>query len=387
LPPDPFAIKKASFHRTITSPLPLKEIGIRFGDSLLLTRYYEQKYLITDTSKVQAVWFSILMGYDETNFWLVVDTDYDGKFDDEQPSIIYPPDGIYDALTGEKFLSEILKYDLVSFPLTDGRSHPGFPVFLQPVFSFFTEERGIDDLVMNTALVSGHKVIGEVNLQEQHYIFAIQLHALMPDFSLFEYYNTKHQQGCWINLLDSLNNRNARLIAYNNAYSFLVKRIPMAIDSIKTFISPDQIDFLNKTLGISFRPMLQTVLEDQIDGCVSTSAIDLKTSKTFKLPTTDSIILYFSGSWCAPCREITPKVDSFFNKLPAGWKGYLVANEKNMEDAVKYLIEYEFENTLFEPLSDRSDCSLKNIFSIGLYPWFVYLSPDGNLLRQGPSLR
>jgi thiol-disulfide isomerase/thioredoxin len=387
LPPDPLTITKASFHRSITSPLPLKEEGIRFGDSLLLTRYYVQQYLITDTGKAQPVWFSILMGYDETNFWLVVDMDYDGKFENEKPIIIYPPDGVHDALTGEKFFGEILRYDLASFSLNHSINHPGFPLFLQPVFSFFTEERGMDNLVMNIALVTGHKVMGDIVVQDQPLQLAIQLHALMPDFTLFEYYNPRHQQSCWINLLEDFQGPNARLIAYNNAYSFLIKREPMAVDSMRIFILPDHVDYQSHTLGVRYSPMLQTVLEDKMDACASMNAIDLTTSKSFTFPTTDSLILYFTGSWCAPCREITPKVDSFFNKLPSGWKGYVVANEKRMEDAVTYLMDYNFENMLFEPLSDRSDCSLKSLFSIGLYPSFVYLSPDGKLLWSGPRFK
>jgi hypothetical protein len=82
---------------------------------------------------------------------------------------------------------------------------------------------------------------------------------------------------------------------------------------------------------------------------------------------------------------MTPKVETMFNNLPKGWKGYVVANEKSIDDAKRYLSGYKFENMLFESLSEKSDCSLKRIFEIGLYPSFIYLSPDGKLLGTGIS--
>jgi hypothetical protein len=383
LPPDPLAIKIASFYRTFSSPLPSQDIALKFGDSLLLHRYYKQYYLVTDTSKVKPVWFSILMGYDGANFWMAADTDFDGNYEDEQLKKVKLPEGILNATTGEKFHGDISRYDLDSFHLIGTQRHPGFPIFLQPVFSFSSSERGVDQIVMNTVLVSGHKAIGKIILQDQELNIAIQLYPLMADFSLFEFYNTKFQQMCWINVLDSDKERIDSLIAYKNAFSFLVKKEPIAIESFKTYVLPEQIDYLNKTVSIRFRPMEHTMMEDRLKACKVSSAINLSSNEAFKLPAPDSIVLYFTGSWCVPCREMTPKVEVMFNHLPQGWKGFVVANEKSIEDAKRYLSGYKFENMLFESLTEKSECSLKRILEIGLYPSFIYLSPEGKLLGSG----
>lgn len=383
LTPDPFAVKKSSFHNTTRSPLPFHEKALKVGKNLLLHHYLQQRYLVTDSSKVKPIWFSLVMGFDGSNFWVAVDTDYDGNFENEKPEIVSLPDGLFFAETFQSIETKIFRFDLDSFPLTGTKWHPAFPVFLEPEFSFYTEERDISDLVMNTVLVSGHKAITEITLKEKEYNLAIQLFPLMSDFSLFEFYNPKHQQMSWFNLLEKNGDDSGQLVSFTNAYSFVVKKEIMAIEPIMTYLLPEEIDFPHKTITLFSQPMVQTAMEERIDECEVTSARYLTSTESFKLPTQDSIILYFTGSWCAPCREITPKVEALFKKLPEGWKGIVVANEKELIDAKKYLNNYHFENMLYEPLTDKSACSLKKIFAIGLYPSFIYLSPSGKLLGSG----
>lgn len=357
------------------------------GDSLFINRYLKQHYLITDSTKSKAVWFNILMGYDGKDFWIAADTDYDSLFNDEKPCRVTTPLNYSQATTGQKFEGEILKFNLNGFPLSESKWHPEFSIFVQPTFCFLSDSRDIDSLVINAVLISGQKDVGKLTIQGEEMSFVILLHSLMSDLSLFEYYNPRHQQMSMVNLLKEENGQTDRLIAYENAYTFLVRQKPMAIEGRGISLFPIMIDKTNRSFTIDILPMLHTSIEDKISKCKLSHAINLISKSTFEFPQRDSIIFYFTGSWCVPCREMTPKVEAFFNKLPPGWVGYVVANEKGIEDADIYLSGYKFKNMLYEQLSDRSDCSLKSIFAIGLYPSFVYLSPTGKLMWQGSAIK
>ena len=51
----------------------------------------------------------------------------------------------------------------------------------------------------------------------------------------------------------------------------------------------------------------------------------------------DVVLLYFSAHWCPPCREFTPKLKSFYEKLPKGSvKIVFVSRDKSKEEYTSY---------------------------------------------------
>jgi thiol-disulfide isomerase/thioredoxin len=209
----------------------------------------------------------------------------------------------------------------------------------------------------------------------------------MPQFSLYEYYNVKHQQRSVINILSKDTSSDNKLIAYINAFDFLVKRKPWNIEEKEVTIFPKEIDYQQSRLSISQEPMKQTNAEMSISNCNNLMATSIKTNLPFSFSGPDSLILYFTGSWCAPCRELTPQVEKYFENLPKGWKGMVIANEKSLSAAKAYLNKFSFQNTFFEHLDDKTACSLKKIFSVGVYPTLVYINPTGRVLWIGQNIR
>ena len=51
----------------------------------------------------------------------------------------------------------------------------------------------------------------------------------------------------------------------------------------------------------------------------------------------DIVLLYFSAHWCPPCREFTPRLKSFYEKLPKGSvKIVFVSGDKSKEEFTSY---------------------------------------------------
>ena len=51
----------------------------------------------------------------------------------------------------------------------------------------------------------------------------------------------------------------------------------------------------------------------------------------------DTVLLYFSAHWCPPCREFTPLLKSFYEKLPPGSaKIVFVSWDKSDQDFLSY---------------------------------------------------
>jgi thiol-disulfide isomerase/thioredoxin len=385
--PDSAVISKVAFTRYTSKPLPTQTVSIAFGDSLVLKRYYKQRFLMTDTSKSPAVWFSLLAGYDGVNFWVAADTDYDNFFEDEQPLWVSLPAALAKAITGHRYKAAILRFDLHPFQLGESLRHPGFPIFVQPEFCFATESRDNDSLQISPVLLSGHMASGNVSVGENVIQLSMPLYGLMSDISLFTYYNPAHQQKTPVNLQALNAGKPGNFLAFGNAYTLLVKKEPLAIPALNSLLHADGVNWKQKTISLTFSELPSFSMVDSLKSCQPLAAKNIFSGKPLQLPANDSVILYFTGSWCVPCRQLTPKVESYFKQLPPGWQGYVIANERSAEAAQAYLKNYRFQQTFFELLSDKSACSLKGLFSVALYPTLVYLSPDGKIIWRGAGIR
>lgn len=371
---------KVAFTRYTTKPLPSQPVALKFGDSLQMHRYNKQRFLITDTTITHAVWFSILTGYDGANFWLVADTDYDSQFEDEQPCQVPVPAALAQAITGRKYEAPLIQFHLKAFRLNDLLIHPGFPLFVQPEFCFGTSSRNKDSLLVSPVLLSGHKATGEIEYEGDRMLLSIPLYALMSDLSLFPFYNPAHQQKTPVNLQAIKDDKPGPYLAFGNAYTVFVKRAPLPISEMKNRLHVANVNWVQKSFDVEFSELQSISMADSLISCFPLDAKNIVSGIPIALPAKDTLILYFTGSWCIPCRELTPKVETYFNQLPPGWRGLVIANEKNLEAAQKYLHEYSFHEAYYEPLSDKTTCSLKTIFNISLYPSLICLAPDGKII-------
>ncbi|MCC6761084.1 MAG: hypothetical protein IT252_07690 [Chitinophagaceae bacterium] len=385
--PDPSLFARSVFHRSVNNPVPIQKNSITIGDSLTLNHYYEQYFVLTDTTKANKVIFSILTGYDGTSYWMAFDTNYDGHYNDEVPYKINLPEELAEAMTGERIGGEVIQVSLHSYRITDSLLHPPFYIFVQPTFQYSFADKRQDNIIINASLIAGYKAASQIELNNHTMQMAIQLYPFTPALSLFEYYSMKHQQMGMFNLLRINNTDRGKLVSYINAFDFLIKKKSWNVEEMSLTVIPDSFNFKHNQLFFSVKSVHQSVSENLIAECDTLIAKHLKTEKPFVFGGTDSLVFYFTGSWCAPCRVLTPQVEEYYKYLPEGWKGYVVANEHTFKDASTYLNKFQFEQAYFEPLRTTSACSLREIFSIGVYPTVVYTTPQGKVLWIGQGLR
>lgn len=91
--------------------------------------------------------------------------------------------------------------------------------------------------------------------------------------------------------------------------------------------------------------------------------------------------IYFSASWCPPCRTFTPKLIEFRNKHKKEFEIVLVASEASAKAQANYMKKYEMPWLAVENRSLSSKLLVKK-HKVQFIPTLVVISPDGNLVTS-----
>eukprot|EP00760_Papus_ankaliazontas_P003079 PhM_4_TR11409/c0_g1_i1/m.71282/K17609/NXN; nucleoredoxin len=98
-----------------------------------------------------------------------------------------------------------------------------------------------------------------------------------------------------------------------------------------------------------------------------------------------TVMLYFSASWCPPCRAFTPKLKSYYGYLPKDKAEIVLISLDEGEYAFwRYYNDMPWmAMPLFRFHSDR----LMGMYGLQTIPSLVVLNPDGSVLtRHGAAL-
>ena len=89
--------------------------------------------------------------------------------------------------------------------------------------------------------------------------------------------------------------------------------------------------------------------------------------------------VYFSASWCPPCRAFTPKLVSFHNAHAEEFEVILVCSDENQAEQTKYMKKYNMP-WLAVSNGDKEARDLARTFEVRGIPHLAILAPDGNVL-------
>ena len=91
----------------------------------------------------------------------------------------------------------------------------------------------------------------------------------------------------------------------------------------------------------------------------------------------------FWGTWCAPCKELTPKVVNMHNKFGDKVRFISVADDKDINDVKAYVKEYKLNwEQSFVDMSNLKN-TIVDAWKIIAYPTFILIDEAHNLYYVG----
>ena len=111
---------------------------------------------------------------------------------------------------------------------------------------------------------------------------------------------------------------------------------------------------------------------------ITSSGKEVNTSEALK---GKIVLVYFSASWCGPCRAFTPQLIKFYKKTAKKEKLEIVlAGFDKTEDAMKkYMKKYSMP-WLAVPFNDSQRSELKREFNIRGIPTLIVLDSNGRII-------
>lgn len=93
--------------------------------------------------------------------------------------------------------------------------------------------------------------------------------------------------------------------------------------------------------------------------------------------------LYFSASWCAPCRAFTPKLREFRDAHVArGFEVVLVNFDRTNTEKRRYIRDSGMEWPSVPGARRKASNQLAETYRVEGYPTLLILDPDGNLVTD-----
>ena len=94
------------------------------------------------------------------------------------------------------------------------------------------------------------------------------------------------------------------------------------------------------------------------------------------------VAVYFSASWCPPCRKFTPELVKFYNKVnKADIELIFVSSDRSSEDMLGYMNKYSMP-WLCLPFDAPQKAALKKELKITGIPTLVVFGKDGKLITR-----
>ena len=91
--------------------------------------------------------------------------------------------------------------------------------------------------------------------------------------------------------------------------------------------------------------------------------------------------LYFSASWCPPCRTFTPKLVEFHNANKAKFEVLLVSADNSEKAQANYMKKYMMPWLAVKHQSIAANSLVKKMGVSGI-PFLVILDPDGSVVTK-----
>ena len=89
--------------------------------------------------------------------------------------------------------------------------------------------------------------------------------------------------------------------------------------------------------------------------------------------------LYFSASWCPPCRRFTPKLIALRNERTAQFEVVLVGSDRSKEEQQAYVADHGMPWPALPNNAEHAN-KLNDLFGVQSIPALIIVSPEGNVV-------
>ena len=105
--------------------------------------------------------------------------------------------------------------------------------------------------------------------------------------------------------------------------------------------------------------------------------LDPSDKKSIFLDSKDKYVgLYFSASWCGPCRSFTPELIKFRNQHQENFEVVLIGGDGSPKAQSKYMNKYAMPWLAMENQSDAAKTASEKL-KVQYIPYLVILDPEG----------
>jgi nucleoredoxin len=95
-----------------------------------------------------------------------------------------------------------------------------------------------------------------------------------------------------------------------------------------------------------------------------------------------TVAIYFSASWCPPCRAFSPRLVDIADKLRDGGKPFelvLVGCDQTKQKSIDYMSSHDMKGYLIAPEADANK-SLSKRYRVSGIPYLVVVDPTGRTI-------
>jgi len=163
-------------------------------------------------------------------------------------------------------------------------------------------------------------------------------------------------------------------------YSFSLARLSQADkDHIKTLITAPSLNTAKDSTELAPTDLTQW-LEKHL---VIRKGTRVSRHRESRLPQAEYIALYFSASWCPPCRTFTPKLVNFYNEHSASNSNFeliFVSSDRDEDGMESYIVDYEMPWPSLE-FDETRDKRIRQFAGSGI-PCLVIVDREGSVMQH-----
>lgn len=355
-------------------------IHLKNGISVSKFKIFERTIQNTEPNKLNTIIFFV--AYENEQMLMVVDNNHNGNLSDDSV-YTYTPKKVVISNKGFKNSLPLIRLDSLEKIDTNGsKKYYSTNIRFCPTLKFNDLFSGyssaLKDKEMNLLIFSDSFYFTKAFLiNDIYYHIEIVPHSFV--YPVYPLYNSKFSIAK-IALIKHITQDSLVLAGFQIVEYMLDKDKEMTFQNI--FFKLKNYDFISKKIEFEIKKNIN-YSDSNLSHFAEFKHQSLKDNKMHSILISQNryTVIEFGGSWCKPCNEIIPQIESFILRKGDSVNFISIFKEGNLSNAIKYYKSIKPKwDTYFEPLKCNSKECLSNLFDVGVYPAILLLDSKGNLL-------